>query len=764
TLTGKVTTTSGAAGTGPVTILADSDSDGTGTISEVGGIDTSATNSAIRLQAAQFSLTGTINSGTVTTTLEASDNQTIGLGSGAGNIQFSNTTLALINSGTLVIGGAQTGNITAEAVSTGTKQGTVSLVAGATGANVVFSGGSSFDALEVTARNQIQFNTTDIPAVQTTGAQTYHSPVQLLNHTTLTSTSSGDINFQSTIDGTFDLTINTKGITTFGGAVGGTDTLKSITTDANGTTEINGGAITTTGAQTFNDAVTLGNTPTPTPSTTLTSTGNGNIAFGKTLDSQSATPQNLTILAGSGDVTFTGQVGTTHALGALLVSSSQNILASASVTAQAVSLTATNDVTLTGKVTTTSGAAGTGPVTILADSDSDGTGTVSEAGGIDTSATNSAIRLQAAQFSLTGTIKSGTATTTLEASDNQTIGLGSGAGNIQFSNTTLALINSGTLVIGGAQTGNITAEAVSTGTKQGTVSLVAGATGANVVFNGASTFGAGSPGTPAIKALAAHDVIVTGSIATTNTPNPGDVYLEAQRFLTMQTGSSITTTPGTGGKLTIQGAITVNDVTVGAGNVTLIGNAAGANDLVISGKLTSSGTINLEAPRDIIIIGSLKTTSSTADIVLHADKTNTGIGGVWVTATGDLNSGQDIQITGSDLFTRSLLSGSTPDLPNPSTKISVEIAHNTQVVPANSLVAGRHITISSGPNSPSGAMIEINGAIVAGNKGNVTLTASGDVVIAAPVTTGSGNVSVTSAGNITFSDFSPVVIGGIATS
>ncbi|MBS0261452.1 MAG: hypothetical protein JSS02_05800, partial [Planctomycetes bacterium] len=316
--------------------------------------------------------------------------------------------------------------------------------------------------------------------ISVAGDITFNDAVTLGDNVVLTSTGSGDISLASTINGTFDLTINTAGITTFGGAVGAAAAVNSITTDASGTTELNGGSIKTTGAQTFNDVVTLG--------ATTTLTGNGNIAFGKTLDSQTATPQDLNISAGSGDVTFTGQVGTTHALGALLVTSSQNVLASASVTAQAVRVTATKDVTLTGKVTTTSGAAGTGPVTILADSDSDGTGTVSEAGGIDTSATSSAIHLQAAQFSLTGTIKSGTATTTLEASDNETIGLGTGAGDIQFSNTILALINSGALVIGGAQTGTITAQAVSTAAQQGPISLVAGATGANVVFSGGSSF------------------------------------------------------------------------------------------------------------------------------------------------------------------------------------------------------------------------------------------------------------------------------------
>ena len=84
---------------------------------------------------------------------------------------------------------------------------------------------------------------------------------------------SGAVTFSSTLDGGQALTVNSTGATTFGGAIGGTTPLTSLTTNAGGTTVINGGAITTTGNQTFSDAVTIGATP-----TTLNA-GTGTIAF-----------------------------------------------------------------------------------------------------------------------------------------------------------------------------------------------------------------------------------------------------------------------------------------------------------------------------------------------------------------------------------------------------------------------------------------------------------------------------------------------------
>ncbi len=76
--------------------------------------------------------------------------------------------------------------------------------------------------------------------------------------------------------GAVALVINAN-LTTFQ-SLGATAALASLTTDATGTTTINSGSITTTGAQTYNDAVTLG------ADTAFTSTGNGSITFASTVN------------------------------------------------------------------------------------------------------------------------------------------------------------------------------------------------------------------------------------------------------------------------------------------------------------------------------------------------------------------------------------------------------------------------------------------------------------------------------------------------
>ena len=67
----------------------------------------------------------------------------------------------------------------------------------------------------------------------------------VINNSTMT----GDVRYDLTLngDGTgpFDLTVNTAGITIFNGVVGGMAFLDDLTTDMPGSTQINGGAITT---------------------------------------------------------------------------------------------------------------------------------------------------------------------------------------------------------------------------------------------------------------------------------------------------------------------------------------------------------------------------------------------------------------------------------------------------------------------------------------------------------------------------------------
>ncbi|MFZ4859328.1 MAG: filamentous hemagglutinin N-terminal domain-containing protein [Desulfuromonadaceae bacterium] len=143
-------------------------------------------------------------------------------------------------------------------------------------------------------------------AVTTIGAQTYNDAVILGADTTL---AGAGITLTATVvsDGTNRaLAVNDSATTTFGGAVGSAvagEKLSSLTTDAGGTTVLNGGAITTTGAQTYNDAVTLG------AAATLTGVGN---RFVDTVNGAHALTIN-----DSGTTTFSGAVGGVTALTSL---------------------------------------------------------------------------------------------------------------------------------------------------------------------------------------------------------------------------------------------------------------------------------------------------------------------------------------------------------------------------------------------------------------------------------------------------------------
>ncbi|MFC5583468.1 hypothetical protein ACFPPB_20360, partial [Rhodanobacter terrae] len=124
---------------------------------------------------------------------------------------------------------------------------------------------------------------------------------------TLASTGGGAIDFASTLDGAHALTVNTSGLTTFGGAVGGIAPLASLTTTGGGSTLLDS-SVGTTGTQTYNGAVTLG------VDATLTS-GNA-VTFGSTLDGGHA----LTVDA-NGLVNFMGAVGGGTALSRLATTS-----------------------------------------------------------------------------------------------------------------------------------------------------------------------------------------------------------------------------------------------------------------------------------------------------------------------------------------------------------------------------------------------------------------------------------------------------------
>src|SRR5207248_1036098 len=139
--------------------------------------------------------------------------------------------------------------------------------------------------------------------ITTSGGQVYASAVVLTNNTVLSSTGGGDITFSSTVDGGYNLTVNTSGITAFGGAVGGTTPLATLTTDAAGLMALNGGSVTTSGSQNYLDSVILGT------DTTLNSMAGGNITFGSTINGAHSLTLNTT-----GTTTFNGGIRGTTAL------------------------------------------------------------------------------------------------------------------------------------------------------------------------------------------------------------------------------------------------------------------------------------------------------------------------------------------------------------------------------------------------------------------------------------------------------------------
>jgi hypothetical protein len=188
-------------------------------------------------------------------------------GGTGGNVSVTGTGGAVSVGAISTIGG---NGVTGDAA--GGNAGTITLDAG--GAATITLGGN----LTATGGNRVGV------AAAGAGAQIQLKDPVLLNAVPMTIAAGGgsagvgaggNVQFDGTVDSTGGaraLTVNTNANTIFGAPVGAGAALLSLVTDAGGTTQINGGSITTTGNMTYNDAVTTSG------ATTLTTTGAGNIA------------------------------------------------------------------------------------------------------------------------------------------------------------------------------------------------------------------------------------------------------------------------------------------------------------------------------------------------------------------------------------------------------------------------------------------------------------------------------------------------------
>ena len=287
--------------------------------------------------------------------------------------------------------------------------------------------------------------------IQTGGAQTYNGAVTLGADTILTSTGSGPITFAGTLgsDSTArNLTVATSGITTFSGAIGATP-LNSLTINGGGTTNINGGSVTTSGAagQVYNSTVVLGT------DTTLNA-DSGAITLGET-----------------GSLTTAGLLTTRSGIGQTLVGNGTSSIASFNATN-----TTSGDITLTNNAAplTITGINQPGGGLFLTNSGAiTSSGPLTVSGETAISAAGQPITLTNVDNDFSGTVTVSGGTTNITDRNNLAVAL----------NTTgpTTLIAGAGMNLSGTSTDSVSATAVDTVTLANPAASILHITGASVV-------------------------------------------------------------------------------------------------------------------------------------------------------------------------------------------------------------------------------------------------------------------------------------------
>lgn len=673
---------------------------------------------------------GTFNGGSPNVFTPTSDNA----------IADRNTIQASLNAGTSVTittgaSGTQNGDITVGDTITKSAGGnaTLTLTANtATGGVINLNNPitSTVGALTVTLTGA----TINLGADVTTlgGNINFNNAVSLTAGTTL-NLGAGNATFSSTLNGGNTLAINSSGTTTFTGTVGATTALTSLTTDAGGSTAINGGSVRTSGGQTYGDNVTLN------ANTTLSSTGSGNIVFNGTLNSLSATARTLAINT-SGTTTFGGAVGTTFALSTLTTDAGGNT-------------------EINGGTVTTSAAGGqvyNDAITLNAD-----TTLNASTGALNLANTVNSFDTTARSLTLNTT---GTTTITGVVGGNNVLStLTTNAGGGTTINST-AITTSGTQTYNDAVTlGTASKVLTSTGGAVTFGSTIAGAFGLTVSGNTGVTFG-GAVATPtSLDVTGATNL--NASVTTTGTQAyHSAVTLGANATLTT-TNSSVTFDS------TIDRDATARTLTISAGTgaITLSGNVgAGVNGALGTTTLNSTGTTTIggtlaaanlitNAGGTTAINGATVTTTAAAGqvyndaVTLNADTTlNAGTG--LITLAGTVNSfdttARSLDLNATGVTTITGVVGGSNVLSTLTTNAggSTSIG-STAITTSGSQTYGDNAALVTASKvfTSTGGSIAFNGTLSGGV--NLTLNGNTGVTFGGAVTT-LVNLDVTGATNI----------------
>jgi hypothetical protein len=631
---------------------------------------------AVDIDAAFSAETLTQVAGSGTTTIDAAvDTNALGGISLTGTNLAVNSTLTTANSGTVTVN--QSGTATFAATGDILADGAVSLTA---------AGGIS-TAGDVTTSND---NVNYVSAVTLTGA------VQV-------AAGSGNITFSSTVNGGQALTANSSGTTTFAAAVGSTTALASLTTDANGTTAINGGAVSTVGAQTYNDAVTLGANTTLAAST---ATFNGTLAGGGS---------SLTVTGNAvfGDAT----ADTVTGLSALAVSgvtaiNTSTVTTSGSQTySGAVVLGADTTLTTTNSVVTFASTVDSSNLTARDLTVDAGSGAISLSGTVGGTNVLDAITLNS-----TGTTTLSSAVTTGSLTTN--------AGGI-------TAINGGAVTTTGSQTYN---DAVTLNATANATTL----TGTNIIFG--STVRSATDGEDALT--------VTGSGTTTFVGAVGD---NSQRLASLTSNGGGTTVVN-GGSVTTTGSQTYTDaVTLGADTTlattnstvsfaaTLDSSSTTARDLTVntgSGAITMSGAVGGANALDVVALNSTGTTTLGGAFTAATLTTNAG-------GTTAINGGT-VTTTGAQTYNDAVTLGADTTLATTNSAVTFASTLNSASATARDLT----VNAGSGAITATGVVGGNNllDAVAFNSTGATTLTSA---VSAGSLTTNAGGTTAVNGGTVT---------------
>ncbi|HYD75489.1 filamentous hemagglutinin N-terminal domain-containing protein [Ramlibacter sp.] len=343
--------------------------------------------------------------------------------------------------------------------------------------------------------------------INSTGNQTYTGAVTLAAATT---TAGANVSFGNTVGGAQALTINSAGTTTLNGNVD----VASLTTDAAGSTSIGAASIKTSGAQTYDDAVTQTAAATTLESGSnvilaaglggnkdLTVKTNGNLSLGAATTVASLTTQGSTTLTGAGALT----TPVVNAQGNLKLGNANQIADGATVNVTGTLDTGANAETV-GKLNVNGGTVnGTGVLTSTGGynltsatvNGALGAGTLTQVGGASSLAGTSAastVNIEGGTLTLGNTANRLTAANSVGIAAGATLDTGAAAQALAGG----AVTNSGTLTA----TGDISAGSI---TSSGTASY-----GGNVTTTGAQSY------TGALSTAANSTLEAAGSLTSTN--------------------------------------------------------------------------------------------------------------------------------------------------------------------------------------------------------------------------------------------------------